>query len=441
MSNKLYQENAREIPVLAEYDVVVVGGGPAGVAAATTACEQGMKTLIIERYGFFGGMNVAGLSGTIGGLYNSPEGDNEVEQIVFGFAGKFADRLKEKGGLLDPFPFGGTALCSHDPLVWKETADEFIKNSGVDVLFHTIFVEVIMDGDQIKGVIIENKDGRSAIMGKVFIDASGDGDVAYKAGAPFVFGKDGVIQAPTMVFRMQNVDWEKALQNSQEEIEAKVQKAVESGEYELPRRHIFLFPAPRKNEGLINATRVLGENNYVPNPTKTDDLTMAEFKGRYLVREYERFLQNNIAGFENAYVFATGTQIGIRQARTIIGEYTLKNEDVLNARKFDTAIARSAWPIEVHAAEGTTVFTLKDDYYEIPFEVMLPKKIEGLLVAGRSISAEHEALASARVVAQCFEEGLAAGIAASLALNEGILLREVDIQKVREIMIENGAKL
>lgn len=440
MSYKVYTDISREIPIIDDYDVVVVGGGPAGVAAATTAAELGMKTIIIEKYGFFGGMNVAGLSGTIGGLHSSPK-EGDVEQIVFGFAGRFADKLKEKGGLLDPFDFGGTALCPHDPLMWKETADELIQNAGVDVLFHTIFVDTIMDGDQIKGVIIENKDGRSAILGKVIIDSTGDGDVAYKAGAPFVFGKDGVIQAPTMVFRMHNVDWDQVLEISQEEIEQKVDLAVESGEYELPRRHVFLFPAPRKNEGLINATRILGENNYVPNPTKTADLTMAEFMGRHLIREYERFLQNYIPGFENSYVFAGGTQIGIRQSRSIVGEYTLKNEDVVNARKFDTAIARSAWPIEIHAAEGTSVVTLQDDYYEIPFEVMLPQKIEGLLVAGRCISAEHEALASARVVAQCFEEGFAAGIAASLAINEEIKPREVDVQQVRQIMIDRGAKL
>lgn len=438
---KLLKEKSREIPILKEVDVVVVGGGPAGVATATTAGEQGMKTLIIERNGFFGGANVSGNSGTIGGLYSSTE-KGELQQIVYGFAGRFADRLREKGGLIGPVNFGHTALAPHDPFVWKETADEFIKNANIDVLFHTYFVDVIMEGNKIVGIIVENKDGRSAIMGKIFIDASGDGDVAAKAGAPYVYGKDGVIQAMTMTLRMGNVDWDKASKYSLEDIWEKVTEADKTGKYDLPRKHPFIFPSPKKDQALMNSTAIIAPDDRVLYPTKAADLTFAEIAGRQQIREYERFAKDYLDGFEDAYIYDNGNEIGIRQSRTIVGEYTLKNEDVVNARKFKTAIARSAWPIEIHGgSKGVKVVNLDDDYYEIPFEVMLPKDIEGIMTVGRCISAEHEALASARVVAQCFEEGFAAGLAATMCVNENIMPKEVDIQKVREAMIAGGSAL
>ncbi|MEW9673061.1 FAD-dependent oxidoreductase [Ammoniphilus sp. 3BR4] len=434
-----YKEGLREIPVMEEMDVVVIGGGPSGVAAAVTAAEQGMKTLIVERYGFFGGMTVAGLSGSIGGLYSSSV-KQELKQIVYGFAGRFAEALKEKQGLAEPFQFGHTALSVHDPLSWKEVADSFVMNAGVHVLFHTAFSDVIMEENKLTGIIFENKDGRSAIRGKVFIDATGDGDVAVKAGAPYIFGREGSIQSPTMIFRMNNVDWEKVSPLHQKELEKRIDLAVQTGHYHLPRRHIFLFPSPRKNEALINATRISKKNGGTVNGTVTEDLTWSELEGRRQIREYERFLQDYVPGFENAYIMESATQIGIRQTRTILGEYTLTNEDVIQARKFENAITRSAWPIEVHG-EQVQIVHLDDDYYEIPFEVMLPQKIEQIMTVGRCISAEHEALASARVTAQCFEQGFAAGMAAYLSIEQGISPKQIDVQQVRSLMIAHGAVL
>ncbi|MCT4606276.1 MAG: FAD-dependent oxidoreductase [Marinisporobacter sp.] len=434
-------EKDKKIQIIDTVDIVVIGGGPAGIATAVTAGEQGMKTLIIEKNGFFGGANVAGYSGTIGGLYSSAE-DGNIEQIVYGFAEKFVDLLKENNGIVEKVKFGHTALAPHDPFVWKEVADQLIKEANVNVLFHTSFVDVIMEENKITGIIIENKDGRSAIMGKICIDATGDGDVAAKAGAPYVYGKDGVIQAMTMAFRMANVDWEKASKYSLEDIWEKVAEADQTRKYNLPRKHPFIFPLPRKDQAMMNCTAIIGENDQVLYPTKTNDLTYAEFAGREQIREYERFVKDYLEGFEDAYVIDTASQIGIRQGRTILGEYTLKNEDVVNAKKFDTAIARSAWPIEIHGgSKGVKVVNLDDDYYEIPFEVMLPQKIEGMMMVGRCISAEHEALASARVVAQCFEEGFAAGYAAVLCVKENIMPKEVEVQKVRTFMIEKGSRL
>jgi hypothetical protein len=435
------KESSREIPVIKKVDLVVVGGGPAGVAAATTASELGVDTLIIEKNGFFGGANVAGYSGTIGGLYSSSV-ENELEQLVFGFAERFADKLREKGGILDKVPFGHTALSPHDPLVWKETADELVKNAGVDILFHTMFVEPVMEGDCVKGVILENKDGRVAVEADYFIDASGDGDLAAKAGASYKYGKEGDIQAMTMVFRLGNVNWAKARDLKLEDVWKKLEEADKTGKYNLPRKHPFIFPAPIANQAVMNCTAVIAEDGRTLYPTKAEDLTYSELEGRKQIREYERFVKDYVEGFKDAYVLDTATQIGIRQSRSIECKYTLKNDDVVNARKFHTAIVRSAWPIEIHGGvDGVKIVNLDGDYYEIPFEVMIPKDIKGVLVAGRCISAEHEALASARVVAQCFEEGMAAGIAMYLAKEERIEPDAVDPQQLIEMMKERNSKL
>lgn len=439
---KEIREQSKEIPAIYEADIIVIGGGPAGVAAAATAGELGLDTVIIEKNGFFGGSNVAGYSGTIGGLYSSTaDRDKPLEQIVGGFAGRFVDLLDEKGGVIRQVPFGHTALAPHDPFIWKEVADKLVQDAGVKILFHTMFVDAILEDNKVVGIIIENKDGRSAILGKRFIDASGDGDLAYKAGAPYRYGDDNTVQAMTMTFRLANVDWNKAKDYTLQDIAEEVKKADKTGKYKLPRKHPFIFPAPRKDQAIMNCTAIIHEERPLY-PTKAEDLSYGELNGRIQIREYERFAKDYIRGFEGAYIIDTAAQIGIRQGRTIMGEYTLTNNDVVNGRKHDSAIVRSAWPIEIHSGgHGVKVVNLDDDYYEIPFEVMIPKNVEGLLTAGRCISAEHSALASARVVAQCFEEGMAAGIAMSLSIKYNILPRDINVEELRAMMMDRGSLL
>lgn len=438
---KEIQERNKTIPVIYEADLVVVGGGPAGVAAATTAGELNLNTVIVEKNGFFGGSNVAGYSGTIGGLYSSSGDGSPLVQIVEGFAGRFVEMLDERGGIVRQVPFGHTALAPHDLFIWKEVADKLVTDAGVKVLFHTLFVDVIMEGQKVIGIIVENKDGRGVILAKHFIDASGDGDLAYKAGADYRYGDDDTVQAMTMAFRLSNVDWDKAKEYTLDDIAEKVKEADETGQYNLPRKHPFIFPTPRQDQAMMNCTAIVHRDRNLY-PTKAEDLTYAELAGRVQVREYERFAKDYLEGFEKAYMIDTGSQIGIRQGRSIVGEYTLTNDDVESGRKFDSAIVKSAWPIEIHGgSQGVKVVNLDDDYYEVPFEVMIPKGVDGLLTAGRCISAEHSALASCRVVAQCFEEGMAAAIAMKLANDEQILPREVSVEKIRKIMIERGSNL
>lgn len=434
-------EPKKEIDIIDDVDVVIVGGGPAGVASATTVSELGLSTIIIEKNGFFGGANVGGYSATIGGLFNSTA-NGEVKQIVNGFAGRFTGLLEKRGGLVRHERFMHTWLSPHDPFVWKEVADYLINTAHVKTYFHTLFVDSIVDDGNIKYIIIENKDGRSAIKAKYFVDASGDGDLSYKSGCDYSFGKDGNIQSMSMIFRMQNVDWKKFGQLQLEDIWEMVQEALKTKKYYLPRSHPFIFRAPNPTQAIMNATSIVAKDGRILYPTKTFDITQAEFLARQQVREYERFARDYIAGFENASLMDTASEIGIRQSRTIECCYTLKNDDVINARKFDSAIARSAWPIEIHlGSKGVKIINIDDDYYEIPYEIMLPKKIKNLLVAGRCVSAEHEALASCRVVAQCMEEGFASAHAINISNNTNKPLSEIDISKLKNAMRDMGASI
>jgi hypothetical protein len=406
------EEQSRRIPVWANVDLCVVGGGAAGLGAVVGAARAGIqKILLIERYGFCGGAAVAGMSGTICGLFAS--GTGKPDFITQGFSREFHDNLRARGGIGDPWPFGKTFLAVHDPLVWKELANDYLVEFGIKVLYHSLFVDAIVQEQYVTHIILENKNGRGAIASRAFIDCSGDADLVDRAHGASTLGKNGATQAPTMIFRMMNVDVPKALKTCPEELLQKIREAQKSGDYDLPRAHCYMYPSPRAAEYSCNMTRLnppIGSGKLCLSGLDTDDLTYCEFEGLRLVREYERFLQDRIPGFERAVVNDTGAQIGIRQTRSIVGRSILKNSDVRKARKFgDEAVSRSAWPIEEHSTGEVHIVYLVNDYYEIPRESLIPADLKNVWVAGRCFSAEHEALASARVTAQCMEMGYAAG--------------------------------
>ncbi|WP_413738421.1 FAD-dependent oxidoreductase [Sodalis sp. RH21] len=427
-----YRENARALPVAWQVDVLVAGGGPSGVAAATAAARAGQDTMMIERYGFCGGMATAGMSGAICGLFTSGK-SAPLRQLVHGFAGEFYHHLQTRGAVSAPFAFGETALVVHDPHVWKEIADDLLAESGAKVLFHTQMTDVVMENGRLKGVIIENKSGRQVILAKRFIDATGDGDLCVRAGVPHTVGRNGMVQYPTMVFRMNNVDIARGIGHPVSRLEAWVDEAQRQG-YRLPRRHIYLLPSPRPNEVMCNVTSILRDDGMPIDATSAVDLTFAEQQGRRQIREYERFLQNFVPGFEQARINDVAAQIGIRQSRTIRGQATLTNDDVLNARKSQRSVAKSAWCIEAHNREGIYMFYLDNDYYDIPYDTLLPEHVPNLITAGRALCAEHEALASARVTAQCFLTGYAAGTAAALSLRQGVAFDRVDVAELQSII-------
>jgi hypothetical protein len=275
-------------------------------------------------------------------------------------------------------------------------------------------------------LIVRAAEGLRAIRPKMLIDASGDAEVVHSIGASTTMGKDGTVQTPTMIFRVGGVDMQPFMKLDPAEICAQVAAADRSGAYRLPRHHVYLFPMPNGRDVLCNMTRITFPDGSVPVGTCSADISFAEMEGRIQAREYARFLMDRIPGFRRSYLIDTGAQVGIRQSRSLVGKSRLSNEDVLQARKTAGAVTFSAWPIECHSAGDLKITYIEDDTYDIPFETLVPETGTNLLVAGRCLSAEHEAMASARVTAQCFGMGYAAGAAAALMLHEEISSQQLN---------------
>lgn len=411
-----YYIEGYHVPVVATPDVCVIGGGAAGLSAAIGAARGGLKVVLVEKYGFCGGATVAGLSGTICGLYGS---GGKNKQIVFGFADEFYQMLKSMGGVTIPVSFGKTYLVPHDGLKWKEAADHLLAEAGVKVLYHSHFLKAYTDEENnIQSLLIKSFEGQFAIRPKVVIDASGDAEVIASINGDTFIGDAGIVQTPTMIFKMGNVDMNMFFNTDPRFIDEEVTKADRSEEYDLPRHHVYAFPLPNQHEVLCNMTRITFPDGHIPLGINSTDMTYAEIAGRKQARAYANFLKTRIPAFRNAYMVDTGTQIGIRQTRSIVGKYTLSNEDVLSAKKSKSAVTHSAWPIEAHGAGDVRIVYLENDHYDIPFETLQPTSGNNILVAGRCMSAAHEALASARVTAQCFGMGYAAGAASALMCRE-----------------------
>ncbi len=435
------------LPVLAEVDLLVVGAGAAGVAAATVAAEAGLDVLLVERYGFAGGAAVAGMSGTICGLYlASDDPQAGPVQVVHGFTERFRAELAARGGLTAPQRYGKTWTVAHDPLVWRETADALLTGAGVRVVYHAVVAAVVMAEDRYLGVVLESNAGRTAVHAARIVDASGDAAVVSRGGGRYRFGQDGRIQNPTMFFRLGGVDTDRFWAAYGEDticppqVTAAIVAARAAGA-DLPREKIWIFGTTRPGELLVNATRLAGPAGRVLNVIDPEDFTIAEIDGRRQVRSYAAFLAGRLPGCERAFVVDTGVEAGIRQTRSIASTADLRNEDVVACRKRDDGIVRSPWPIELHDGARPKLHWLIDDHYEVPFGALVPERGENVIVAGRCLGAEHEALASARVTAQCFEYGHAAGQATALSLAGSVPFRALDPGRVRARMEAAGSVL
>ena len=430
-------------------DVLVVGGGATGVAAAVTAAEQGLHVILLERHGFCGGGAVAGLSGTVCGLYLATDRIRAVpNQVVHGFAQRFIDALADRGGLGPALKYGKTWTRVHEPLAWREAADALLAAAGVEVFLHCVVTAALVEGgERIEGALAYTKEGPLEVRAGITIDASGDADLLAMAGQPTLMGQNGQVQNPTMIFRLQGVETDRFCAAYGEDtimppaVSDMIAQANATGRYRLPRQKIWLFTTTRPNELLCNCTRILGPDGRELNAVLARDLSDAEIQGRLQVREYARFFRDYLAGCERSYVEDTGVQVGVRQTRQGVGRQLLRNADVVNGQKFADGIARSPWPIELHTGEKPVVNWLLDDWYEVPFGCFVPERAQGLLFAGRCLSAEHEAVASARVTAQCFAYGHAVGHAAVVAVRDRIEPKLIDGRDLRLILNRDNARL
>jgi len=402
---------------------VVVGGGTAGIAAAVAAARNGARTILIERYGFLGGTMTAGLINPFMTFHAGRE------QIIRGIFQEIIDRLKALNGYDEK-------TQAFDNELLKVIADQMVREAGVDLMLHTYVTDAVMQGNTIRGVEAYSKSGRHIILGKVVVDATGDGDVAVMAGAPYEKGRkeDGLTQPATLNFRMGGVDVERI--PSREEINRLFDEAKARGEITIPREDVLWFYTTRRGEIHFNTTRITKVDG-----TKVEDLTRAEIEGRRQMMELVNFLKNRVPGFENAYLLSSGVQIGIRETRRIIGEYTMTGEDIIEARKFPDAIARGSYPIDIHSPTGPGTFIKgppPSDYYEIPYRSLIPLKVENLIVAGRCISSTHEAQAAIRIIPIVVAIGQAAGTAAALSAKLSTPPRRLDVSLLRKTLREQG---
>src|SRR5687767_6785995 len=324
-------------------DVVVAGGGAAGVAAAVTAARQGRSVVLVERYGFCGGGAVAGMSGTVCGLYEaSVDPAAPPRQVVFGFAEEFVRLLESRGGVTQPLRYGRTYTRVHDPLMWREAADHLLREGGVQVLLHTVAIGALLEGERVQGAVLWSKQGRIEARARITIDASGDADLIAMAGFPSFVGEEGPMQGrvqnPTMIFRLGGVDTARFLRAygadtiMPEQVSELLRQHHGNG-YFLPRAKIWLFTTTRPGELLCNCTRVVGPDGRELNTLFAADFTDAEWEGRRQVREYARFFRDHLAGCESSYVNDSGVQVGVRQTRQGRGTALLSNKDVVTGTK------------------------------------------------------------------------------------------------------------
>lgn len=446
-----------------DWDVIVVGGGIAGCMAAVASSRQGARTLLLERDGCLGGTMTTSLVGPMMTFHSSKE------QVVKGLAQEVVDRLigmkASPGHIIDSSGYVQTVTpFDHEAL--KIVLQRMILESGVTVLLHTSVLDVLMNGTTIRGVVVHNKSGRGEFTSKIVIDTSGDADVANISGVPCQFGRpsDGLVQPVSLMFKMTDVDLPtlksylvlhpevarlgkqgSEIYENQELIAVcafndLLQKWIKANHLSLQREYVLVFSANHPDDLIVNMTRVQEID-----PTNAWDLTRAEFEAREQIFTIVDFLKANIPGFAHARLITSGSRIGIRESRRIIGDYVLTADDITNSRRFPDAIARSAYPIDIHSMndQGTDKHVFLEDgaFYEIPYRCLVPLNIENLLVAGRCISTSSEANASIRVSPNCMAFGQAAGTAAALSLQQNVLPRNLDTSLLRKVLIDQKAYL
>ena len=450
-----------DVPEKIDCDVLVVGGGPAGIAAAVASARQGAKTTLLEQYNCVGGMATVGLVGPFMTAYDT----DGKEQIVKGVFDELVNRMVDQGGAIHPsdVPAGSDYVSfiheAHhnatpfDPEAMKYVAMELLLEAGVDVRLHSRLTSTQSEGNRIEHIVISDKGGLGVARAVMYVDTTGDGDLAAQAGNPFEKGRkqDGKLQPATMFLRIGDVDDEKVAEWAREYLkpgerlfESLVTEAKREGVFpeNCPRESVGMYRQPRKGEWRINTSRVLGIDG-----TDPDSLTRAEIEGRRQAVALVKFFNQFCPGMEKAYLIDTGAQVGIRETRRIIGRYMLTREDVLQARRFEDAIARYSFFLDIHNPDGggqetaQRLFIEGGSFFEIPYRCLVPSVVTNFLMAGRCISADHQANGAVRVMPACFATGQAAGAAAAIAVQSGCSPGEVNVKDLQSTLRNSGCVL
>lgn len=434
---KMILDPQKQIPVAAEVDVLVMGAGPAGFSAAVCSAREGAKTMLIEQTGDVGGVATTGLmshwtGNTQGGFY---------EEIL--------DRSAEAGGDWDTADFNGGRRQVINPERLKTTMLQMLDEAGVKLRLYTFSSEAIMEDNRIRGVIIQSKAGRQAILAKVVIDATGDGDIAASAGVPYQKGRetDGKMQPMSIMFKVAGVDVERGVFPGGFEETFPVPKGdiqtLGREHIPSPAGHVLLYQTTLPGIVTCNMTNCIDVDG-----TNPEDLTHATYVCRSQIDPIVEFLRGYVPGFENCYLISSASVIGVRETRHFEGEQCITEQDIREARVFDDwAVTRVSFNFDVHSLTGNGLdetgeqkkFNQKKGY-TIPYGCLVPVKIDGLLLAGRDISGTHMAHSNFRVMPICANMGQAAGVAAALCVKQGIQPRRLDVKQLQNRLTEQGVK-
>ncbi len=438
------QEPSRDTPVWGEYDVVVLGGGPAGIVAAAASARLGRSTLLVESYGFLGGMGTAAGVTNFCGLHANVYG--QIQQVVHGVADDLLAGIRALNGLSEPHVIlGKIAAQAYDNAAFKVAADNLVLSSGAQLLFHAQLVGVLMHSpSNIHAALIETKSGRYAVLAKTFIDCTGDGDLAAQAGAPFEKGTSARdMMYPSTMFRVNGVDAEVA-GDAYDRFGHLMDEAEKSGR-KFPRKTPIIRPQKNPAEWRANVTQLANAAGHPVDGTDAAQLSDAEVEGRRQIVDFFQFLRGSAPGFGNSYILEIAPQVGVRETRRVVGEYQLTEDDVLQCASFEDSIGVNGWMIEEHVA-GNISFRWQDipncrGFNQLPYRILLPQRVDNLLVAGRCASMTHMGQAAARVSGGCFVMGQAAGTAAALAVNAGVRPRDLPVAQLQQRLQADGAYL